>query len=708
VSLLLQVRAAFVIFAAVATGQIIAGDLVCIGTTTVMAREGATECRTGRVGDVVVPDHSPRAFVAVQSEGKTLLLGELPAGATTLKAEPSSDLAQVILVSAADRIRSACVLTFDSGSRRLSERTPKWSITLRADTVTRERRILIPPGSYTVQLSCDGFVPPLVAFEARLDKLPPQRVDLPLIPFPHVSGRVTASEPVLVAQLHDDKGRLLGETDADGRFEIALNPDAWPQSIAASAAGFGTVIAHLPSRPISVELRDMNLERAGQLSVAGSEENLREIESVEILTLTGKRHRKPYRKVSKETFRAGKFVVPDIPPGRYLVVLTGSGPLERFGETVEVLAGETAVVQADWSSETVEVRTFVGEDILGGAEVLIESVDNLWNATIVTSAKGVKKGTVWQPGEIVFMLQNDEVVGHSGTLELRGPRVDIRISSRTVEGIVVNSLTDEPLADVRLLLTDGRSGRGATSGADGAFRFVGVMPGRYRLAGGGERGLSHETVNVEVSDQDSARQVRLALRAQPELEIQLTNWRGAAMSNALVVEIAGNAILSMRETDDGGKLRLPRQSTLPRSIIVFAPDGTFHAQALPAEQMPRLAVTVPAASGAISITLESRDDRTPVAGVSLAMRYNGVLFPEGVMQLLAERTGIVLKSGPNGRIRMTRVPVGMYEFWPVRSRSDAQAVVSGQPGAAPIVLIAGVGENVAKLSFARVAEAETP
>jgi hypothetical protein len=131
------------------------------------------------------------------------------------------------------------------------------------------------------------------------------------------------------------------------------------------------------------------------------------------------------------------------------------------------------------------------------------------------------------------------------------------------------------------------------SESDGTFRFVGVMAGRYRLAGGGERGLSHETLNVEISDQESVRKVRLALRAQPEVELQFMNWQGAPVSNALIFEVSGNEILSMREAPKNeGRIPHPPSFLLAESPGGYAPIAAPHGREMRSSGTPSVSASV--------------------------------------------------------------------------------------------------------------------
>lgn len=681
-------------------------DIVCIGTAAVTARKSGEQCRPAAAVDVIASTDTARALVVIKPENAAFILGEIPPHASSWRhAQKEATALVTVNITATEAIGSLCVLSLDpqtASADPVALLPPKWSIEL-PPPAAGERRLMVPTGQYTIAVDCKGFIPVEATTNASV-KQPPSRVRLAMVPLPRVSGRVVTPEPA-VALLHDHDGRLLGQTDADGTFQLAFLPAGWPPSLAVSAPGLGTAVIRFPPKPSTLELPDIELRKAGRVSIDGSPEILRQIESVEILDMRDRLNKKPYLHVRRDALRAKDYVIADLQPGPYLVVLAGSEALERFGQTIEVVAGETATVQADWTAEEVEVRTFLGDDALGNAELYVQSAAFLWNATFTTAADGVRTVRLWQPGGFGYILTGEGGVNYSGEVRLDGTRVEIRVPKRSVEVTVVDAATDEPLPGVSLYLEKLRGGGTVkTTGADGSIRFVGVAPGRYRVTGGGEGGVSRESVQFEVTEPMSNREVRLELRRQPERELQLVTAQGMPASGVTVIELAENAVASVRQTDEAGRVRLPRAAGSLRSIVVLTPDGGLHAQPLAAEEkQSALRVTIPPLTSAITITVESAGDRKPIAAISLAMRVNGVLFPERAMDLIANRAGLLLKSAADGRIRLPRVAGGTYEFWPVRSRSDAQAFVTGQLGAAPIVLVARPGDNVAKLTFARVA-----
>jgi hypothetical protein len=685
-------------------------DVVCVGTPSVVVRSGSSDCRTVRPPFSIGPAEAPRPFVHVRREGQTIVIGEVPAGANTFdSAEGAAQRVRVpFFIRAEERISSSCRL--DISSLDGAQYARKWSIEMPGDAIPSRGELHVPRAQYRLDVDCGAeFSANTVVMDLRTaegDRLPDALLSVTSLP--RISGRITTPGGApLVALIQAEDGRLLGRPEADGSFRIPVRPEQWPRSVVVSAPGYGPVMTTLPALPSAVELPDIQLNKAAHLVISVPQSRVQAIESLEILQLRGKRDRLPHRTVSKETLLQNEFIL-DVAPGKYLLVLRGAGPLERFGVTVEVGAGERRELSFELEDHEVDVRTFVGDRVLSEAELVMESVGALWNTTFRTSEEGEAKVRVWQSGEVVFILESREVAGYSGTLEMRAPRVDVRVPSRTLEGKVVDAVTGEGLGEVNVGLTGGHGGAMTRSEADGTFRFVGVKPGTYKVAAGGVNGLSHDIVSVQVHEDVLVRKVRLALRKQKEIELEIVTWNGVPASGAAVVELSAATVSSLRQSDAAGKVRLPAAGQASRSVVIIAADGTLFAQSLASgDTESKVRVTLPARNSAITISVGTDADRRPIAGVSLVMRMNGVLFPGEVMHLLRARSGILLTSGEDGQIRLPRVPAGLYEFWPVRSRGDLEAILAGRAPAAPVVIAAGPGQNSASLHFS-AAQRATP
>lgn len=687
------------------TEAVRSSGLLCIGTTAVTVRSGSAQCQADGDRVAITPADTTRSFARADYGGRRILLGELPARATSLVppgTQPPVRLPLSVMTSEPiDRTCDLAISPLDDAGTSSSGDTPKWTIEIPGKDLRSRRELTFPRGHYRIAVDCGSefSAEPLIV-DARQggDEILPA-VQLNVVALPRISGRITPAESTASALLQDEDGRLLGRPEPDGSFRIVVDPERWPRRVVVSASGYGSVVVPLPPAPATMEVPDVELKKAGRVILAIPPAQLKALESVEVFQLRGKRERSPYRTMSKAALPDSELIV-EVAPGEYLFVLQGAQPLERFGATLEVGAGEELQLPVSLDDQEVDLRTFFGDRSLGNAKVLIESVPALWNTTLHTSAEGAFASRVWQPGEVVFILQSAENIGHSGTLELRGPRVEIRVPTRTVEGKVVDALTGEPLADVNVAM-DGRAGGTMTkTGADGTFKFIGVKPGSYRISAGGANGLSHATVPVRIAEEVSVERVRLALRRQQELELEITAADGRPVRGAAVFELSGPAVLSLRETDDAGMVRVPASSTAPRSVIVIAPDGVLYAEPLaPERRALKRRVAIPPPNSSITISVGAQAGRQPIPGVSLVMRLNGVLFPADAMHIMFERSGIRLTSDGNGLIRLSRVPVGLYEFWPIRSRSDLEAILTDRPPAAPVVIAAGPGENRATLGF---------
>ncbi|HEX8412052.1 MAG TPA: carboxypeptidase-like regulatory domain-containing protein [Thermoanaerobaculia bacterium] len=681
------------------------GDLWCVGASTVIARSPSAQCTAAGAGLGITATDVSRPFVRVEAAGKEIILGEWPAGAVRPPADAAGSRVRLpVSMSATETIDGNCALAvspLDDAGRSSSGETPRWAVEVPGKDLLVKRGLSFPRGHYAVAVDCGvNFSSEPIVVDARQGtEVALSAIEVRVVSLPRITGRIAPVEAAGVAVLHDDQGRFLGRAEPDGSFRIVVAPDRWPGRVVVSASSYGSVVLPLPPAPATLELPGVELKKAGRIVLSIPPGQRDDVESVEVVQLRGKRERAPYRTITRAALSESEFKI-EVAPGKYVLVVRGDQPLERFGATVELAAGEEREVIVPLTGEEVDVRTFLGERRLGDAEVTMESVDGQWNTNFRTSPDGSMTSHLWQPGNVVFILQSKEVAGHSGTLELRAPGVDMRVPGRSVEGKVVDAVTDQPIADVNVALSSGQGSSMTKSAADGSFKFVGVKPGAYRLSAGGANGLSQETISVQVmQDEIGLKRLRLALRPTQELELEIVSSDGQPARGAAVFELSGPTVLSLREADEAGTVRMPAFSSVPRAVIAIANDGRLYAQTLSREAPSKVRMIIPPATSSIAIMIGTEKERRPIPGVSLVMRLNGVLFPVDAMQLMYVRTGIRLTSDESGQVRLPRVPAGLYEFWAIRSRSDLEAVLSGQLQAAPVVIAAGPGENRATLGF---------
>lgn len=675
-------------------------EKVCVGSSSALIVSAGLE------GCAESPDVEPaaedRLFVTIGPDGRRLTFGRIPANSGSVPKRDDSAFVQVA-VSAREAPRSDCAVTI----RELA--VPQgtegvWRVDIAPRNATIQTDLVLPAGKYGLSVECEDFEPFTGELEIHGGTVPQKFVGT-LERIPRITGRVVGTAAGTIAQVDDESGRNLGQTAPSGEFSIPIRRGSWPPRIRIGALGYGTEVVELPSTPSVVELPEVRLEQAGTIVVSGAGENLQRIQSVDVFRVTGMRGKTAHRTFDAAELRRAAFEISRLTPGKYLVVASGAKPLEKYGALMDVTAGQVSRFEANWTDHTLELRTFIGEERLGDAEIKVESVAALWDSTVTIPAEGALDVGLWQPGELVYLLQAPKAIIHSGTVEFTPPVVTIRVPTRSVEGQVVEDLTGEPLEGVQVVLSGGGSMRQAKSGADGRFRFVGVDAGTIQLSAGGTQGFSRESMPITLSEDAQTRSVRFRLQRRRERTLEITTSRGTPAASATVFDVGDNAVLGVATTDSRGIVRLPLRQR--NALIVMDGDRTVHAQVISGEakddEVTRVRLLDPVAS--VTVATEAGQGR-PIEGISLAMRVNGVFFPVEMMSVLTARTGLDLRSGPDGRIRLNRLPVGIYEFWPVRSRSDIEAVLSGRPGPAPVVLNVGPGENFARLTFTNVGDDE--
>lgn len=653
-------------------------EKVCIGDAF------SVNARAEGCGSSIQPTTEDRLYVAIDDERRRVTFGRLLASANATPIKLS--------VTALDGLPSDCAMTIKGTA------VPgTWRVDVVPQKALIERELVFAPGKYELSVACADYEPFSRVLDAREGSAAQKTVVGSLERIPRISGRVVVKGGSVIAQIDDDNGHNLGLTSPSGEFSIAIPRKAWPARVEIGAPGYGTETRELPATPSVLELSDVQLATAGRIVISGSAEKLREIQSVDVFRVAGVRGKTLNRSFDAVELKRASYEIARLAPGKYLIVASGKKPLQKYGQLIEIAAGETSRFDAHWSDHEFEVRAFLGEDRLGDAEIRIESVEALWNSTFTLAPDGSADVGLWQPGEFVYLLQATKDIFHSGSMDFTPPTVTIRVPRRSVEGHVVEEISGEPLEGVQVVLAGGGSMRQAKSEADGSFRFVGVNAGAFQVTAGGTDGLSRESIPITLSEDAQSRSVRMKLQRRRQRTIEITTARGAPAAAATVFDVSDNAVLGVATTDNNGIVRLPQR---PRnSLIIIDGDRTVHTRVVTGEEATSIGLLGPVAN--ITITTEAGEDH-PIEGISLAMRVNGVLFPVEMMGTLAARTGLNLRSDARGRIRLTRLPIGMYEFWPVRSRSDVEAVLSGRPGPAPVVLNVIPGENVARLTFASV------
>jgi len=164
----------------------------------------------------VVPADAARTFVWASADGSRLVLGSIPAKASTVSLDEKSR-ANVLLSIAGDRNRGWPLdtrLTF-------AAKEWKWGFPMSAKTVTRLRSVRVPPGPYVITIAASIHAVARRTVNARANVA---LGEVALKTLPLISGRVvdTKDEPVAGAQFVRPDGKVQAVADEQRRFRSEL------------------------------------------------------------------------------------------------------------------------------------------------------------------------------------------------------------------------------------------------------------------------------------------------------------------------------------------------------------------------------------------------------------------------------------------------------------------------------------------------------
>ncbi|HUJ61749.1 MAG TPA: carboxypeptidase regulatory-like domain-containing protein [Kofleriaceae bacterium] len=395
-------------------------------------------------------------------------------------------------------------VTFRKGGRMDLEVKPDFVAQSGADGAYQ---IDLPAGSYAAIASHDDYA----SLEHPLELgTKPATLDFALIPGATIRGEVIARDtgkPVPDAEVEAHRGRAFGgehaTSDADGKFAIhGLRPGA----ISLEARGRGIA----SSKPTEIEVGvgeevdgvRVVVDRAFTVSgrVVQKGEPTRGIAGVQLgmFTLTGAQ-----AAARAPSAADGAFEIDGVRPGSYMAYAFGEGHVAEIGKPIEV---------PDHDVRDVIVELSAGVTLSGRVEPGM-------HATLGLALTGeIGLGNAFQAAKLAMMHAETDATGAfvmhnvpAGSFELRATSDDgpagklaltvgdtdqanliVPLETRaTVTGRVVDT-HGAPVAGLRIAarpidarpmgmaMVFGELG-GKTSDADGAFRIVGLEPGRYRV-----------------------------------------------------------------------------------------------------------------------------------------------------------------------------------------------------------------------------------
>lgn len=526
-------------------------------------------------------------------------------------------------------------------------------------------------------------------------------------PAPRISGRVVdgAGKPVANARI-TSSAKLLGRTDAEGRFSLAV--PAASKTIAVEATPFVTRTIDLD--PSSYILGDVVLLRSATIFAdTSSVKGLRELQLIPV------RHRSdPTRAITRKP-SSTVTVFTGLEPGSYFLVARGAGPLQQKVQHVQVEEG--AMEQLALTVDRMPIRgyVFLGREPLPQADVQIIGPGSVWTGNVRTDADGLYTAELWQVGSMQAVVTSprlitEYMVGHRVTEALEREAVvwDIAVPDRKITGRVVddrgNAVAGAPLS---IEVEDGevRSTINLLSDSKGTFAYGAARTGRYILEAHPTTHLKPTPLQFELRDGDPDKRVELVLERGAEVRVRVTREDGTPIADALIADGVtedGSKPVTRHRTSPAGEATLRGRAGETKTIYVIPPQGSFavaHLTLDPETLAQGEDVVVPDAKSALVI--RTRDEKgAALGGIHFAVRYNGELLPPAILLLIRALQHVEYKTTPAGEARIHGLPSGMYELWAYRTASEGDRLAVNPDGYEPSLQLAvAQGTYEADLTF---------
>jgi len=580
-----------------------------------------------------------------------------------------------------------------------------WELRLPAKDL--QSRVGLPTGRYALTIESAHYRTVRKSVRAAAK---PEKVAVVLEPLPLLSGRVLerGTGAVIPGAVVTTNGETSAVADGTGSFSIESDPDRWPATFTVSAGGYADTTMPVPRARTSARLGDVFLNRGGSITIhviAPDDVHVRQIELQKLRS--GATLGTSFRKTTINGEQPVKARFDRIEPGRYVVLVKGSGPFEQRGESVELREGDERTVEVRVSPIRLHIGAMMKGAPLAGARINLDLREGHWSGQLESGSTGEVTVALWQPGPAMAWVYSEGVMNiphfENRTIEDQ-EEVEwiLNVDGRRINGVVVDSKTGAPVPDAVISLrTTGEVGFGVRtrSDSDGRFKFVPVPYGRHTLTAASATHLQASLTYV-FSPPDESRDVTIRLDGGSIVHLRVVDAAGAAVVRGLALQYNGLLQTRLGGTDDSGIAEILVPDGETRDVYVIARDGSFaivRVSSKPAEMTLRL----PPATSRIELRAES-DTHEPIPNVSVVMRYNGQLVPTDVVESFGRVQGAWTRSHADGRLLFDHMPAGLYEFWPAGSPAEMRLLAAGAGPQAPATINVTAGDNVAVLTFTRV------
>lgn len=663
---------------------------VCVGDKKSTLTEGKCSNTSGLAFDVE-PSEQERLFVWTSADSATAHLGIVPAKATRV---------------ALDRAAASTIeLTLDGDSARgwpadvtatLAEKQ-RWSWVLDATAATRLRRIVVPRGRYALQLKADRHRvyrgPGITATQPTVSL-----GNVKLVPLPAARGVLvdTVGKPVTDAAILRPDGSVCATPNEQGAFVCELG-DPPPEALVVTSAGRGPRDLPLsPQASADIDLGRITLPVGRELALT----IVRPDAGAGRVTLLHDTERYKHSTLGSVELREREEVVRfDVGAGKYVVVVEGSGPLERLEKPIEVKEEDLAETITVTPYQLIGTATFGGDPLQEG-RVSISADQHGWRAEVPLRA-GAFGGTMWQVGSKVRAFINSKELGvaemvESPELGADPTRWDVRIEKRMIVGRVLDAESKTPASNIDFSLTaqfdDAKFYTSVTPEPDGAFRIL-AKPGTYSLRVTSPEHAAY-SVDIPITAADRVKTHDILLERGVVQRLDIVTPTGAPLPGATILEGVQPDGVNPRfilRADAAGQYALRGKPGETRVLYVTPRSGSIAVVrvVMPKGEAKPLQVVVPPVAG--SLRVRTVDARNELVGAGLLLRWNGEFLPNAILRFATHNPPT---THPDGEGVVARLPAGMYEVWALSAHdAEAQLIASGGTLRPPVRVGLAAGEQ---------------
>ena len=668
--------------------------LVCISKGEQPLRLAHPDCVSIISNELRVDPDAKVGSVIIVDPDRGILLTSMPAGQSKLPFSlPSLVPVTFALRSSANRLPDQITIALRSESGT----TWRWVAT---SNEARSSRFSVAPGRYDIDVSAAHHERLTIrSFEVPTRAIPLGEKTLKAVPW--VRGRIAGpAENGALAKVTDGDDRLLGYADRTGSFAIDVH-ETWPEILKISTPGYSVQHVELPPTPqYGLNVGTVEISAGGSLHFRISSEAAAPPGTALLMIA------QTSRAVGEKAFDGKRrdLLFDNLEPERYVAQIRGPEPFQRFAKLVSVESGSVQDVAFAITPQSIHFTVFLGDKRLARSSIRLQHLDGKWDGTLTTDDNGEATAEFWQTGDFLASITSAEVaVPHVQLVTVSTTDVTFRLPDARVKGVVLESGSDKPLADVEIGLRTEADGMTTSlrthTDTNGQFEYRAVKPGHHTVSAAASGFITPKSVEFDLTADQSGRDLTILLTRGVSGAIHIVDTSGKPCANAAVAELAGGRFLETRFADESGAMSMTIAEGESRLLVVVPREGSFAIVHVDAQQLvdgsgQGLSVVVPDASAVLDVKTQS-DRGDPIPNVVLGLRYNGITLPLEIVQALDRVQSTRFITGVDGAAHLSRIPPGLYEFQPLWSRQEADlalALVRARVEVRP-------GENVAVLTF---------